>query len=196
MTDRVAISNRALANLGEVEAVIDPDDDTKPAREIRKVWDQARRATLREGKFNFSIERFELSAIVFPLPAPVIKPWQSCFARPEGFLRLVEVVSPCLSSDDYTLERRGIMANTAGPLLVRCVVDVPDSSEWDDAFVSAFAWRLAWEVADPITGDRGRKLDAWNAYQDELASAKGVDAQENPPAPFEDSSWLTARCAG
>ena len=138
------------------------------------------------------MQRRELAAQALP---SVPYPWQASFPLPAECLRLIEVINmPRL--DDYQLEGRAILANSAGPLYIRFIADVTEPALWDDLFVEAFACRLAFQIADRITGDRGRKSDAWGAYREALSQAKRVDARENPQIVQEEPSWVTARLSG
>lgn len=194
MADRVAISNLSLSKLGETDRIIDPADDTKPAREIAAVWDASRRTVLRKHTWNFATRRAAVPGQVMAgADLDAIWPFTRAYALPTGVLRFVELIDDTIDASDYQLESGLILANVGGPLRVRCIFDVTDTARWDDEFVEAFACFLAWQVADPISGDRARKLDAWQSYKDALQEAKVTDARENPPIEQAESSWLESR---
>lgn len=192
MADYVTVANKALSLLGENDQLRDPDQDGAPARSVRAVWDTVRQEVLRDHPWNFAIKRTRLNATTewegigfshaFPLPAGELQ----C-------LRLVEVLEPRMSADAYQLEDGKIVADTIGPVAIRYVADVPDVSKWDALFVDAFAAKLAFQICDRITGDLSRQSAMEAIYRRALSKAKGVDAKENPPVPFEDSSWVDAR---
>lgn len=189
MADYVTIANLALSKIGEDDQIRDPDQDSHAARTVRAVWDQIRRAVLRAHPWNFALKRFECAARTGAVPHP----WENAFPLPSDCVRLIEVLDPASVRDTYELEGRELLADTAGPVFIRYVSDITETALWDDLFVEAFACRLAFQIADRITGDRGRKDDCWQAYRFALREAKGTDARENPPIPFPDSSWVTAR---
>lgn len=194
MADIPTIANLAMQKLGEEDQLTSLDEDRTAARAMRVAWDIVRRQILRKGKFNFSIRRRALAAQASSSPgysSPY--PFSNRFPLPAAALRLVEIIEPAGIVDAYKNEGGAVLADSDGPVWVRVVEDVPDTTQWDDLFVEAFACRLAWQVADRITGDRGRKADCWAAYKAAIAQAGGVDAKEDPPEPFSDSSWLTAR---
>lgn len=195
MSDYVTIANLGLSKLGEDDQLRDPDQDSHAARSVKAVWVPIRRAVLRRGKFNFAMTRAELAAqnpLTIPTP-PSAYPFQNRFPVPSDFLRLVEVLGPSTVVDAYKYERRAILADSDGPVFIRYVADVAETAEWDDLFTEAFASRLAFQIADRITGDRGRKADCWAAYKAAIAEAAGVDAKEDPPEEAPDSSWVTSR---
>lgn len=194
MADYVTVANLALSKLGEDDQLRDPDQDSHAARSVRAVWTPVRRAVLRKGNFNFAMARAELAAqapTALGYRSPY--PYTNRFPVPADFVRLVEVLDPAEIREHYNFERKAILANTDGPVFVRYVGDVEDVGDWDDLFVEAFAARLAYQIADRITGDRGRKADCWNEWRDAIGKAGGVDAKEDPPIDAYDSSWVTAR---
>ena len=191
MADRVAISNLALGRIGEPARLTDPYDDTKPGRAIRAVWDITRDTLLRQHPWNFAISRYALPA------AADVKPafgFGYVFPLPPGFIRLVEVGDRWVfDRNDYQLEAAGLVGQSAAAMMVRCVTRIEEVERWDPAFVDVFAWMLAEEVADGLTGDRSRKLDARAAAAEAISAAKRIDAIENPPeVPVEDD-WIMAR---
>lgn len=187
MASFVTIANLAASKLGEDDQLADRDDDTHLGRSVRAVWDEVRRASLRDHPWNFAIARDRLSATA----GVDAYPFTSAFRLPADCVRLLDVNG--WSRDRYQLEGRSVMADAAGPLPVRYVADVEEPALWDDLFVEAFACRLAYQIADRITGDRGRKADAWAAYQVALSQAKRVDARENPGVQWAASGWELAR---
>lgn len=191
MTSYVAIANLAASKLGEDDQIRSPGDDTHVARSIAAVWDQERRAALRDHSWNFAMRRAELAAEAIAVPFG----WAYSFPLPADNLRLIEVMN-CRSSADYQIEGRAILADQAGPLRIRYIADITEPALWDDLFVEAFACRIGFQIADRITGDRGRKSDLWASYRDALAQAKRVDARENPPIANEATLWERARFGG
>jgi len=195
MADRVTISNQALSLLGEDDQLIDPDDDTHAARTIRSVWDVVRQAVLREGEFNFAIVRATLPSDA-GLSADDLYPYSYGFPLPDAFLRLVEVLDPPGITGSYEIEGGRIVADTTGPVRIRYVQDVPETGRWDSTFVNAFAHRLAYQIAERITGDRSRKADCWSGFKQAMGKAIGVDSVENPPVVTEEDDWITCRWSG
>lgn len=193
MVDRVSVSNLVLSKLGDEDQLTDPDDDRKPARAIKAVWDLVRDIVLRAHPWNFAIRQASLTASD---PAPEFI-YTHGFTLPSDFLRLDPTqMEPYHIRDAYQLEGGRLLANTPGPVQIRYVARIAEVGLWDPLFIEAFACRLAYQIADRITGDMARKAECWRAYQVSMSEAKGVDGRENPPEPPIDSSWVTARYQG
>lgn len=197
MADRTSVPNLALAKIGESYRITDPLEDSHPARIIAGAWDAARQATLRKGKFNFSLKRFELTAQAPTDPNyQTPYPYASRFPLPVESLRLVAVLGPAEILEDYRVEGGAVLADTDGPVWVKCVIDKTEAGSWDALFVEAFAARLGFEIADTLTGDKDRKARCWTEFHELTKDAAGVDAKEDPPEAPYDSSWVTARGGG
>ena len=198
MADFVSVANMALGRIGEPYTITTEDEDTTCARACRKEWDNARRAVLRRGKFNFAETRAPLTAQAATDPAyqPPF-PYASRFPAPPDCIRVNEVydAAGCLVSD-YRFESRAILTNASGPLTLLYNRDAVEIGDWDDLAIEALVARLGFAIADTITGDRGRKQDCWSEFRQLTKDAGGVDAKEDPPVEPYDSSWVTARFDG
>jgi hypothetical protein len=197
VADFVSIGNLALAKIGEPYRIISQAEDSLAARTIRSVLDLSRRSVLRRGKLNFSITRAELTAQAPTDPdyrTPY--PFQNRFPVPSDLVRLVEVIGPREAVESYRFESRAILADTADPVFIRYVRDVVELGDWDDMAVETLAARIGYEIADVISGDRGRKSDCWSEFTRNTKEAGGVDGKEDPPEEPYESSWVTARSAG
>lgn len=198
MADRVEISNLTLSKLGEDDQLEDPLDNRKPARSINAVWDMVRDMVLRAHLWNFAIDPggLELSHDA-NFTASALSDWRYRFRLPTDFIRLdLQNCRPRWERGDVQIGRQHLYANIPGPVHILYVSRVENCGDWDPLFVEAFACRLAFQVADRLTGDRGRKSDCWQAYSVALKEAKGIDGRENPPQPSEATGWEMARYDG
>ncbi|OYX62737.1 MAG: hypothetical protein B7Y88_13875 [Sphingomonadales bacterium 32-64-17] len=190
MASEVAIYNMAAAAIGATTRITDPKDNRTIARNIRAVWDIQRQAAIREGSWNFAVQRQQLGATT---SAPE-HGYEYAFELPAACLRLIEV-HDLIAYRDYQLEGRLVLTNVAGPLNIRFLADVKEPASWDTLFAEAFAYRIAWAIGTRIAGSSFDRDKVWRQYQDALKSAKRVDAQENPSIKREESDWITARHA-
>jgi hypothetical protein len=187
VSSQAEIANLTAVLIGDESAIVSLDDNRTLARTLKSVWDTERRATLRDGSWNFAAKRAQLAASANAVPYP----FQSAFPLPADCLRLIEVFDH--RREYWQLEAGAILADTAGPLFIRYVFDVPEIANWDEDAANAFAHRLAAKCGHRIAGSAFDANSAWQAYQQVLGRAKHVDAGENPPIHQEDGSWITAR---
>lgn len=197
MTSRTDISNQILAAIGCPDRISAPEDDSKPARELRNVWDDTRREALRGGNWNCATIRAALAALVLGdgdnPTADQIFPFTYAYQLPADCLRFRDLVDDSIDPADYQIERGLLLTKWAGPARIRYIIDVPDPSQWDAAFVAAFVQLGGFKVADNLTGDRARKVDCWNSWKELSGEAKAVDALENPPEDQAEDPWILAR---
>ena len=189
MADFVTIANLAASALGEDDQLSSPDDDTHLSRSVRAVWDVERQAAIRDHTWNFAMRRQSLAAAIQSEQDPY--PYAFAYRLPSESLRLVEVLG--LNRQDYQQEGPFIITDSAAPLRVRFLTDVAEPARWDALFVKTFAMRLAWQIADRITGDVNRVQMAERKYRAALSEAKRVDARENPQVPNAPTGWEHAR---
>jgi hypothetical protein len=199
VSSQAEIANLTAVLIGDESVIVSLDDNRTLARTLKSVWDAERRATLRDGSWNFAAKRAQLAASA----DAVAYPFQNAFPLPADCLRLIEVFEQGLeqytlrasqySDQNWQLEGGMVLADTDGPLFVRYVYDVPEIANWDEDAANAFAHRLAAKCGRRIAGSAFDANAAWQAYQQVLGRAKHVDAGENPPIQQEDGSWITAR---
>lgn len=187
MANFVTIANLAASALGEDDQLSADTDNTHLSRSVKAVWDVERRAALRDHSWNFAMRRQALPASA----TQDATPFGFAYRLPAESLRLIEVLG--YSRGDYQLEGPFILSDAAAPLRIRFIADVTEPAEWDDMFAKAFAMRVAWQIADRITGDTGRAQLAERKYRDALSEAKRVDARENPQVPSVPTGWELAR---
>lgn len=192
MSSIVEVYNLAATRMGSVTRVSSPDDDRHVARTIRAVFDQQRRAAIRDGAWNFATRIAELAAEYNP--DRVIYPWARAFPMPAGNLRLLEVLG--CSRDEYELLDGVVCANASGPLRVRHLVDVEEPANWDEGFANSFGLRLACICGRTIGGSAFDLDQCWSEYRSSIGGAKRVDARENPGPGQDESDWVLARFRG
>lgn len=191
MASEIEVAKMAAVRIGTQASFLTLDDDRAAPRTLKAAWDIQRRATIREGSWNFAAKRAALPALASP---GEIYPWDNAFELPADALRLIEVLG--VSFDSYQLEGRRILADQTGPLYVRYAADVEVLAEWDEVAAEAFALRLAWKCGRKIAGSAFDEEAARAEYYKAIAEAKATDALENPSIAQEDGEWIDARLTG
>lgn len=206
MSSQTDVCNNALTLLGAatINAIT---DQTNQAITLNAIWDLERQSELRKHIWKFSIVRAQLALLS---TAPVNGPYTQAFALPAGLLRILQVgdsnydypgvdlsdyrVSPTL--DDYVIEGNTVLSNLAAPLSLRYIQDVPDVTQWDACFSSAFAARLAERSCFRITQSHDGEKVAMARYKQDMMEAVRANALETPPTVQGDDTWVATRPVG
>lgn len=191
MASETEVANMAAIKMGASAVILSLDDDRKVARTLKAVWAAERRATIRDGAFNFAARRGTLAQVA-NVPAAERYPYAAAFELPADALRLIEILNLAARAD-YQVEGRRVLCDSTGPLYARWSIDVPEPANWDDAFAEAFACRLAWKCGREVQGDDFDTNRAYAEYATAMSGTKRVDARENPPVAQEESDWILAR---
>ncbi|WP_374414287.1 hypothetical protein [Novosphingobium colocasiae] len=194
MASSTNVANLALMFIGTETRLLSIDDEKDAARTLKSVWDIERQAVIRANSWNFATQRAALPALSAPPP----KPFTHAFQLPALALRLIDVfdASGETPSSDYSLEGRTVLTRRAGPLYVRCLMDVPEIAAWDPLAAVHFAGKLALTCGKRIAGSAFDKDLAMARYREATGDARTTDALENPPIEQEESAWVEARWMG
>lgn len=201
MTSKVDAGNRALSKLGEAR-ITAFTDNTKQARAINSAFDIVRDAELYDKRWGFSIKRAALAA---DATAPTYG-YDNRFQMPTDCLRVlacgeghpgVDLSSiRGMPNAAYAIEGRYILTDQDGPLYLRYIARIEDTTQWNAGFVQVFACALALEVADELTASQSRVEQCEKLYQKHLRAASRAGAVELPPEDPQDDTWITSRSQG
>lgn len=185
MPSVIDLCNSALDKVGQ-GAITSLGDNTKSSKMCSRNWPLVRDRVLRAHPWNFAVVRTNLA----PHEAAPSWGFTAKFPLPPDFLRLLEVRD--LSTGEFQLEKGFIHAN-ATVLYIRYISRIEDPNAYDALFVNSAATLLAVEMCEAFDQSASKKrglLDEYDAFLDE---AKRADAQENPPAPYEEDDWISVR---
>lgn len=198
MASQTDIVNIALTMLGE-SRVLSIDDDIKPAREARAIYTSVLDSLLGGYNWSFAKKRAQLSASV---TAPVHQ-YARAFPIPNEALRMLFIGEYYVGADlvdfrgadtsIYTIEGREILTDLAAPLNVRYIWKIRDTTKFHANFVTTFAARMAYYLAEPLTQSNTKKEQAKEAFKMELREAVRANAIELPPERLADDDWILSR---
>ncbi len=183
MASSIDIVNRALDKLGESK-INTIDDNTERARVMKRAYDRVREAELRAHPWNFAKRRALLPA---DADAPAFG-FDYAYTFPADCLRVLPGVE-----DDWTIEGRKILTDTAAPLQVRYIANLVETGDFDALFVEVFACRLAVECAEKITQSSAKREQAKDEYARALVEARKANAFEEKAQEMPVDTWLLAR---
>jgi len=203
-TTTVDIANIALGRLGQLEDIAALSDATAGAKACNRYLAIARRAVL--ARFSWAHATREL--VLTELASSTRANWDYVYDLPADFLRALNIdpgdrlarVTRDLRSpfeigydvngtrtDKRTLACDVVPEAATAPRLVY-VRDDDDPDKWPPHFLDAVAWRLAAEVAMPLSVDAGRARLAFDLAGSALREAAAVEMsgrQEDPPPESE-----------
>lgn len=198
MSSETEIANAALTLLGE-KRISSLDDSSKPARELKAIFTITRDALLAGYNWSFAMARTKLS----PLADVPAFDYGLQFLMPTECLRVIQISQIYVGADltdyrnydtsEYVIEGRNILTDLDNPLPIRYVKRITDTTLFIPNFVSAFAAKLAYDGAEPITQSGSKKDRAMQQYKTELSIAIRANAIELPPRKLPDDEWLLSR---
>jgi len=117
------------------------------------------------------------------------------FIKPRDFLRTAPR-DPRISNIvlDHLMEGQQIITNDPGPLVLRYVRNVADTTLFDPLFDEALAAKVASETCDEITQSLTRKADLRDEYRTHIFEASTTNAIEAFEAQETDEdTWISVR---
>ena len=188
MASQVDICNAALHLIG-AQPIVALTDANDRARVCALAFPQQRDAVLRALPWNFAITRSDTLAAMSPAPT-----W--------GFAFRFQ-----LPSDPYCLRVLGFENDEAEPWRVEgrtvltdvdeikliYIARITDSEQFDPAFLEALKFKLASELAFPITGKASLSRDLLERYEHALGDARTYDSQESSVEDTSDLSLVYVR---
>lgn len=181
MLNKLDIINSALISLGA--SPVQNTDESAAGQAAEAFWRVSLVATLRTHPWNFAIRR----RVLAPLADAPAFGYSRAFMLPSDWIRTIST-----DADDYKQES-GMILCDQNSLSLRYVAFVEDPARFDALFSDALAAYLSVKLAVPLTQSASQMDICWKAYQALLKAARSVDAQEDPPDEFDESSLLTAR---
>ena len=174
---QVRIYNRALALLGNTNRSSNTDDAKPWTDTLNELWDQAVRDLLAEHPWNFAIARKTLN-----LHEQSEDGW--LYQMPADCIRWLPASKSDRSYVNGAIEGNYLLSDSDSPPRIRYIAERSDPGKWPPHFVSAMAYRLAMDAAEPITQsssiveDMRRKYEGNDGESGVLAKAKRADGLE------------------
>ncbi len=162
-------------------------DNTVRARHCNRLYTPTRQAVLRDAGWTDSRKRVKLAQLS---TEPV---WEYAYAYtlPADYMRMVKT-----SLDEYKtpyqVEGRTLLTDAA-EVYVLYIYDNEDVASYDAGHVDALTARMAFELAEPITGKKSSGDKAAAEYEVKKRDAKAVDGQEDAQEIYTDTTLTNVR---
>ena len=166
------ICNLALLRIGQDE-IQTLNEASNEARYCRVFYDRCRRSTLRVYPWNFATITAPLAQLtatseeysyVYQLPANCIRPLKILNGGADAPVK-------------FEIKGKTLETDWVNPTL-KYIFDQDDPAVFDDAFVETLAYRLASDIALPITGNDGLVKLMFSLFQAAIKSAQTSDFTE------------------
>lgn len=186
------IVNMALDLLVEDPITDITTDDRAVARWMKRNYAHVRDALLRRHPWNFAIERTTLPELA---TAPAYE-FTKQYELPADCIRLLPVTADGTRTGlrvTHVVEGRKLLTNKSGPLKVRYIKRISDTSLFDPSFVQALVHLLASKAALWMTGKTGIAKDLRDPTYGAMGEAQLLDSLEGTPEPIEDDDIIEMR---
>lgn len=187
--NQVEICNMALLRLGHDRVIADLEEQSAEAGYLRAFWDTVRKSVLRAHTWNFAIRTVELAAL-----AEESDEWDYIYTLPVKCLRALEIVNIYSKAPEHRIPfeiRAKKVYTDQGSAVLKYIEDISDENSFDSEFVDALVYRLAADVAGPLTQDMQRQARMIELYRLQIGEAKAGDAAEAEVQPS--TTYLDAR---
>ena len=181
---KISICNHALSLIGS-RSISSFEEETTTAEHCRNVYDQTRKAVLRDHPWSCAKKR----TILAPITTYPSFGFSHAFPLPRDFLRLIDA-GQC----KYEIENRHILANAEQVQLIY-IFDNDNEDTWDSLLVEAMALKIASRLCKPLTGSDTAGESAKAEYERQIKKARGVNAQErqSEDMQYAESSYIRSR---
>jgi hypothetical protein len=181
------IANLALSKLGPGSGYVTDlaSDTTIAGQALNRTYEMVRDEVMEAHPWNFCTKRAQLAADV----ATPLWGFDYQYTLPADCLRFLSIDARKV---DYQLESDKVLVNDEGPLNIRYISRVADTSKYSPTFVAALAARWAFEICNVVEA-RVTPEQLWSIYQRLMSQAKRADAQANASEELPDGDWLDAR---
>lgn len=196
-----SLANLALAALGENKRLLDVETDTTAVgRAVQDTFWQAWDETLRGYPWDCAKKRFSLAA----MSATPAFGFDVMYQLPADYIA-VQSLEDLVAGELYSVERYLASGGTPGAevQVLSCDIAAPlrgvytyrlrNVAHADPAFIGAFKYLLAFEIAPSVTKDTKKRDGMWAVYQSKISIGMAADARQGPRRPMPDSDIVTGR---
>lgn len=198
MSSDVEICNIALSRVAYTQPIVSFTEKSKAAELCRVFYGPLRELVLQAFPWPFAESIVALASLGSPAPG-----WAFRYRYPADCLKVRNIVVPgqrmTMTSDQripYKIgyESGGRVIHTDQiDAACRFTFKVEDSTFFDPAFADVLAWRLAMDLALPLSSKSDLQQFATQQYNLALSIAKGSAFQESQDDPDPESEFIRVR---
>lgn len=168
------ICNLALLRLGHDREISSLTESSAEAGHCKTFYEHVRKSLLRAREWQFA-QRIVTLALISEGGTE----FEYAYQLPSDCLRVLKIVNPYARDKDVPFNIRGHEVHTdLDDAQLLYLQDVKDPNLFDALFIEAFAYRLASEIAGPLTQDTNKTKQMYEMFRMTLAQASSVDKSE------------------
>jgi len=195
MASEVDICNLALSHIGASATIASLTEQSEEAFHCNLLYADTRDTLLRAHPWGFATRHLALSDVGTP-PGN----WSYRYSYPNDCLFIREILQVTTNGDPIEYEialsdaynSRVILTNQEEAILIY-TYKATNTLVFDPMFVTALAWKIASEVAMPLTRDEKRMQAAYQMYLSTLSEAKTFNSNESHIDRNQEASWISGR---
>jgi hypothetical protein len=196
-TSPVSVANMALTRLGG-KSIASLDERSRESIVINGLFQNSLETVLRAHPWGFAGRQRVLAVVDSPLDGAG---WAYVYGYPADCLAVRKLHNPVPGSDPVPYEvttdgngTRVVLSDLSNAVLLY-TARLADLSRADPLFIEALSYKIAAEIAIPLTQDKNMWDIMQKLYQAALSQARTVDANEGQARAPGVASWLQARGA-
>lgn len=198
MASDIEICNIALSRVAHTQPIVSFTEKSKAAELCAVFYSQLRDLVLAEFPWPFAESIVTLADIGNPAPG-----WAYRYRYPADCLKVREIIQPgqrrSLTADMQIPYKIGF--DTGGRVIhtdqpeagVRFTFRVTDPTFFDQLFADALEWRLAMDLALPLSSKSDLQQFAAQQYELALTRAEGSAFEESQDDPEPESEFVSVR---
>lgn len=184
ITNQITICNSALLKVG-ADVIVSITDNNRAAIVCNTLYNYLRDEVMGESPWRFATFR----AVLVPNSTVPAFDYLYSYDIPSDCLRLLKTYSDNIN---WIVESGQILTNETSLDMIYLQRNT-DESTWDARFCEAFAWRIAMELAMPLTKNIPIQQMCATNYEKSLAQARAMNAVIGTQSNLIADIWSGAR---
>lgn len=185
---KVDICNSALVKIG-AQVISEFSNSTPAGAMCVALYDLCRKEVLRSHPWNFAIKRFNLSE---QATAPTWGPGNA-FPLPADCLRVLDVEDNDIDWYEEIVGGVKCIITDSSTCKIKYISNIETTGLFDANFDEALAYRIAKDLAIPLTSSSTLREQMERAFDRHVAQARSFDAQVGTPQQVIAGDWINSR---
>lgn len=201
MASEVTIANLALGHVGISKTISSLDASTLEASVCKLFFEPARDFALADFDWPWAAQYGALDLVAGTEDEAANDDWQFAYRYPASALRFRRLTMPANRTADLPPIPWAPGRDGSGRLIYTDQTEasglwtarITAAEEFDPLFVSMLAWKLAADIAAPLSRDPKLAISCMQVYELEKGKAQAAALNERQADPAPDAEWIAGR---